>query len=76
MGAAAGGCDLDGPLVYIDHSDIRPGKLEGLWAAVAALVDFVEEREPQLLSERRLAGPRDRPGSGAGGGRRSSSRLP
>lgn len=50
MGAAAGGCELDGPLVYIDHSDIRPGKLEDLRAAVSALVAFVEEREPRLLS--------------------------
>jgi quinol monooxygenase YgiN len=38
------------PLVYIDHSDIRPGAVDDLRRAVAALVKFVEEREPQLLS--------------------------
>ena len=37
-------------IVYIDRSDIRPGALPELRTAVAALVAFVEEREPQLLA--------------------------
>jgi hypothetical protein len=36
--------------VYIDRSDIRPGALAALRQAVAALVAFIEEREPQLLA--------------------------
>ncbi len=42
--------NLDGPLVYIDHSDIRPGKVADLRRTVSALVQFVEQREPRLLS--------------------------
>jgi hypothetical protein len=38
------------PIVYIDHSDIRPGVLPELRTAVAAIVAFIEEREPQLLA--------------------------
>ncbi len=35
-------------IVYVDHSDIHPGALSEVRAAVAALVAFIEEREPQL----------------------------
>lgn len=38
------------PIVYIDHSDVRPGKLANVKDAISQLVAFVEEREPQLLS--------------------------
>lgn len=38
------------PIVYIDRSRIRPGKLEELKPAIEDLVQFIEEREPQLLS--------------------------
>jgi quinol monooxygenase YgiN len=41
---------LDGPLVYVDHSDIRPGAVDDVRHAVAELVAFVEQREPRLLS--------------------------
>jgi hypothetical protein len=41
---------LDGPIVYIDHSDIRPGAADELRRAVADLVAYVDEREPRLLS--------------------------
>lgn len=41
---------MAGPIVYIDRSDVRPGALGELRAAVAALVAFIEEREPQLLA--------------------------
>jgi len=45
-----GGQALDGPIVYVDHSDIRPGAIEELRRAVSDLVAFVQDREPQLLS--------------------------
>jgi hypothetical protein len=38
------------PIVYIDHSDIREGKLQEVRARIAELVEFVEAREPQLLA--------------------------
>lgn len=36
------------PIVYIDRSEIRPGARAQLRDAVARLVAFVEEHEPQL----------------------------
>lgn len=41
---------MSGPIVYIDRSRVRPGKLEELKPAIEDLVEFIEEREPQLLS--------------------------
>lgn len=41
---------LSQPLVYFDRSEIRPGRVGELRQAVAHLVSFVEEREPQLLT--------------------------
>jgi len=38
------------PLVYIDSSEVRPGKLGQLKAAIAELARFVEENEPELIS--------------------------
>jgi hypothetical protein len=38
------------PIVYIDHSDIRQDSLEELKAGVQRLVDFIDAREPQLIS--------------------------
>ena len=38
------------PIVYIDHSDIRAGSLEELKAGIQRLVDFIEAREPQLIT--------------------------
>ena len=38
------------PIVYIDRSRIRPVKLEDLKPAIEELVQFIDEREPQLLS--------------------------
>jgi hypothetical protein len=37
------------PLVYIDRSDIRDGKLEDVRKGIRELVAFVEEKEPQLI---------------------------
>ena len=37
-------------LVYIDRSEILPGKLEELKGAASELVRFVSEHEPQLIS--------------------------
>jgi hypothetical protein len=39
-----------GPIIYIDHSDIRQGALDNLKAGVQNLVDFIETREPQLIA--------------------------
>jgi hypothetical protein len=38
------------PIVYIDHSDIREGSLEELKAGMQRLVEFIEAREPQLIT--------------------------
>ena len=38
------------PIVYIDHSDIRQGSLDELQAAVKRIVDFIDAREPQLIT--------------------------
>jgi hypothetical protein len=37
-------------IVYIDHSDIREGRLEDLKEAVRRLVDLVAAREPRLIA--------------------------
>ncbi len=37
------------PIVYIDRSRIRPGKLEDVKNAIDELVKFIDAREPQLL---------------------------
>jgi hypothetical protein len=36
-------------IVYIDHSDVREGSTDDLKAGVARLVDFIRERERQLI---------------------------
>jgi hypothetical protein len=38
------------PLVYVDTSEVRAGKLAQLKAAIKELADFIEENEPQLVS--------------------------
>ena len=38
------------PIVYIDHSDIREGSLDELKAGVQRLVEFIDAREPQLIT--------------------------
>ncbi|MFD4420837.1 hypothetical protein ACFWN7_04935 [Agromyces sp. NPDC058484] len=38
------------PLVYIDHSQIRPGRLAEVRKGIPDLVGFVDEHEPQLIS--------------------------
>jgi hypothetical protein len=38
------------PIVYIDHSNFRESSLEELKAGVRRLVDFIDAREPQLIS--------------------------
>jgi hypothetical protein len=38
------------PIFYLDRSDVRPGAVADLRRAVSELVDFVESREPQLIS--------------------------
>ncbi len=38
------------PIVYIDRSDIREGSIQELKAGVERLVEFIDAREPRLLS--------------------------
>jgi hypothetical protein len=38
------------PIVYLDHSVIRPGSLDELKAGVQQVVAFIEAREPQLAA--------------------------
>ena len=40
---------MPGPVIYIDHSTIRRGKIDELRKGVADLVSFIRAREPQLL---------------------------
>jgi hypothetical protein len=44
---ARGGAE---PIVYIDHSDIREDSIDELKAGVQRLVEFIDEREPQLIA--------------------------
>ena len=41
---------MDEPLVYVDQTEVRPGKAEELRTAIAGLAAFVDANEPQLLS--------------------------
>lgn len=38
------------PIAYLDTSEVRAGKLEELKAAMAEIVAFVEQNEPQIIS--------------------------
>lgn len=38
------------PIVYVDHSDIRDGAIEELRAGVRRIVEFIDAREPQLIT--------------------------
>jgi hypothetical protein len=38
------------PLVYVDMSEVRAGKLPQLKAAIRELAEFFDEKEPQLVS--------------------------
>ena len=42
--------DMSQPLVYVDTSEVRAGKLPELKAAIKELAEFVDENEPQLVS--------------------------
>ena len=39
-----------GPIVYIDHSHIREDSIDELKAGVQRLADFIDAREPQLIT--------------------------
>jgi quinol monooxygenase YgiN len=41
---------MSGPVVYVDQSEIREGKVEQLEEAMDELVAFVEANEPQLVA--------------------------
>jgi quinol monooxygenase YgiN len=38
------------PIIYVDHSEVRGGKLKNLKTAMSELVDLVEANEPQLIA--------------------------
>lgn len=38
------------PILYVDVSDIRPGKLQAVEALMTDLVGFVDANEPQLIA--------------------------
>jgi hypothetical protein len=38
------------PLIYVDTADVREGVLAELKEAIAALAEFIEQNEPQLLA--------------------------
>jgi hypothetical protein len=38
------------PILYVDTSEIREGKLEELKTAMKELVEFVETNEPRLIA--------------------------
>ena len=48
--AGNGPVNASEPIVYIDHSDIREGSIEELRAGVRRLVEFIDAREPQLIT--------------------------
>jgi hypothetical protein len=48
--AVPGTAGASEPIVYIDHSDIRAGSLDELKAGVQRLVEFIDAREPQLIT--------------------------
>jgi hypothetical protein len=39
-----------GPIVYIDHSQIREDSIDELKTGVQRLVEFIDAREPQLIT--------------------------
>ncbi|UVJ39939.1 hypothetical protein [Arthrobacter sp. CJ23] len=43
---------MDDFIAYLDTSEVRPGKLEALKAAMAELSAFVELNEPQIIAYR------------------------
>jgi quinol monooxygenase YgiN len=49
---AAGGrsADMPDPIVYIDSSTVREGRIEALKTAMTELADFVEANEPGLIA--------------------------
>jgi quinol monooxygenase YgiN len=51
---------MDGPLVYVDQAEIRPGKAAELREAIGELAAFVEAQEPQLLSYAAFIDPDER----------------
>ena len=38
------------PVIYVDRSEIRDGKLEEVKTGIKELAEFIEHNEPQLVS--------------------------
>jgi hypothetical protein len=41
---------MSDPIVYIDRSQVREGRLEDLKLALGGLIEFIEANEPRLLA--------------------------
>jgi hypothetical protein len=50
LGAENAGGAMAQPIVYVDTSEVRPGRLAELKAAMDDLARFVQANEPQLLA--------------------------
>jgi hypothetical protein len=50
MSTETAGGHMSQPIVYVDTSEVRPGRLEELKAAMNDLAQFVQANEPQLLA--------------------------
>ena len=51
MAASASHCSfMSEPIIYIDRSEIREGKLEELKTAMNELIEFIEANEAQLIA--------------------------
>jgi quinol monooxygenase YgiN len=50
VGRAAEEGKMSEPIVYIDYSEVRNGKIEELKTAMNELVELIESNEPQLIA--------------------------
>ena len=50
MSTKIAGGHMSQPIVYVDTSEVRPGRLEELKAAMNDLARFVQANEPQLIA--------------------------
>jgi hypothetical protein len=41
---------MSGPLIFISHSKVKPGKLEAYQTAAADAVELVESEEPRMIA--------------------------
>lgn len=41
---------MAGPIIYVDRSEIRKGKIDEVKTAIKELADFIETHEPQIIA--------------------------